>query len=289
MAKPKTPRRLIDGFAAFWAAPSLIWQTAFFLAPLLVLVSMSFWVVKNYRLTPDFVMSNWERMFTRDYFWKAYIHTFELALLVAVLASVIAFPAAHYLAFKAKPSTRRWAMFLLITPFFTSYLVRVYSWKIILSAEGVLNVVFGWVGLGPFEMLNNTFGACVGYLTLCLPLVILIQLFALSNVNRDLIGAAHNLGCGPLKTTLTVTIPAARIGLILAATFAFILSFGDYVSPAYLGGGKPPTMSILIVDQTKSGNHWPRASVVAVTMVVTLIVVLFGSLFAAYGKSGGRK
>ena len=82
---------------------------------------------------------------------------------------------------------------------------------------------------------------------------------------------------------------AARVGLILAATFAFILSFGDYVSPAYLGGGKPPTMSILIVDQTKSGNHWPRASVVAVTMVVTLIIVLFGSLFAAYGRSGGRK
>ncbi|MEM9230912.1 MAG: ABC transporter permease [Pseudomonadota bacterium] len=289
MSTPAKSNRRIDGFAAFWAAPALLWQSAFFVVPLGLLVAMTFWVVKSYRLTPDFVLRNWERMFTRDYFWTGYVYTFELALLVAVLASVIAFPAAHYLAFRARPSVRRIAIFLLVIPFFTSYLVRIYSWKIILSSEGVINVMFGWVGLGPFEMLNNAFGAVIGYLTLCLPLTVMIQYFALSNVDRSLIGAAHNLGCGALRTTFTVTIPAARIGLILAATFAFILTFGDYVSPAYLGGGTPPTLSILIVDQTKSGNHWPRASVVAVTMVVTLITVLFSALFAAYGRPGARR
>lgn len=282
-------RPRIDRFAAFWTAPALIWQTAFFAAPLLVLVSMSFWVVANSRLTPDFVLANWERMLTRNFFWAAYQFTFMQAAITAVAASLIAFPAAHWLAFRASPAVRRAAIFLLVTPFFTSYLVRIYSWKILLSDQGVLNVMFGWVGLGPFGMLDTPFGAIVGYLTLCLPLVILIQLFALSNVDRSLIGAAHNLGCGPLRTVFTVTIPAARIGLILAATFAFILSFGDYVSPAYLGGGRPPTLSILIVDQTKSGNHWPRAAVVAVTMVLTLITVLFAALFAAYGRPGGRK
>lgn len=287
MSSPPKPRRF-DGFATFWAAPAVIWQGAFFLAPLLFVVAMSFWVVRSYRLTPDFVMRNWDRMLSRDYFWSGYLHTFELALVVAVLASLIAFPAAHYIAFRASPGARRLAIFLLITPFFTSYLVRIYSWKIILSTEGVLNVMFGWLGLGPFGLIDNAFGAVVGYLTLCLPLVILIQVFALTNVDRSLIGAAHNLGCGPLRTIFTVTIPAARIGLILAATFAFILSFGDYVSPAYLGGGTPPTMSILIVDQTKSGNHWPRASVIAVTMIVTLIVVLFAALFAAYGRPKAR-
>ncbi|MDJ1006337.1 MAG: ABC transporter permease [Paracoccaceae bacterium] len=281
-------RRRIDGFALFWGAPSFLWQGVFFLAPLIVLVAMSFWVVRNFRLTPDFVFGNWERMLTRDYFWAGYGYTFQLALLVALLASLIAFPVAHYLAFRARPGIRRLAIFLLITPFFTSYLVRIYSWKIILSTEGVLNVMFGWLGLGPFGMIDNAFGAVVGYLTLCLPLVIIIQVFALSAVGRALIGAAHNLGAPPLRTTLTVTIPAARIGLILAATFAFILSFGDYVSPTYLGGGTPPTMSILVVDQTKSGNHWPRASVVAVTMVLTLVTVLFAALFAAYGRPGKK-
>lgn len=286
MTEPTKPKRRLDGFAAFWRAPALLWQSAFFLAPLGLLVGMTFWRVQNYRLTPDFVFSNWERMYTRGFFWTAYEYTFLVALLVAVLASLIAFPAAHYLAFKASPSARRWGLFLLITPFFTSYLVRIYSWKIILSAEGVINVGLGWIGLGPFEMIDNLFGAVIGYLTLCLPLTVMIQYFALSNVDRSLIEAAQNLGCSALKATFKVTIPAARIGLILAATFAFILTFGDYVSPALLGGGSPPTMSILIVDQTKSGNHWPRASVVAVTMIITLITVLFAALFAAYGRPG---
>lgn len=288
--KSKTlKRKSVDFFAVFWAAPSLIWQSLFFAAPLLLLVAMSFWVVKSYRLTPDFVLRNWERMFTRDYFWSSYLYTFQISILVAVLASLIAFPVAYYLAFRAGPNIRRLAIFLLITPFFTSYLVRIYSWKIVLSNEGVINAMLAWVEIEPLTMLNNAFGATIGYLTLCLPLIIMIQYFALSNIDRSFIGAAHNLGCSPLRTTLTVTIPAAKIGLILAATFAFILTFGDYVSPAYLGGGRPPTMSILIVDQTKSGNHWPRAAVVAVTMILTLITVLFAALFAAYGRPGGKK
>jgi ABC-type spermidine/putrescine transport system permease subunit I len=232
------------------------------------------------------VLANWERMLSRNFFWPAYFYTLQLSFLTAVLATLIGFPAAYYLAFKASPAIRRWGIFLLVTPFFTSYLVRIYSWKIILADEGVINAILSHIGLGPFAMLDNMLGATIGYLTLCLPLTILIQFFALSNVDRSLIGAAHNLGCSAWRTVFKVTIPAAKIGLILAATFAFILTFGDYVSPAYLGGGSPPTMSILIVDQTKSGNNWPRAAVVAVVMILTLITALFAALFAAYGRPG---
>jgi spermidine/putrescine transport system permease protein len=284
---PFRPR--IDRFAAFWTAPALIWQSAFSLAPLLVLVSMSFRVVSNSRLTPDFVLANWERMLTRNFFRAAYRFTFAQALTTAIVASLVAFHAAHWLAFRASPDVRRAASFLLVTLFFTSCVVRIYSWKAILPDQGVVNVMLGWIGLGPFRMLDTPFGAIVGYLTLCLPLVILIQLFALSNVDRALTGAAHNPGCGPIRTVFAVTIPAARIGLILAATFAFILSFGDHVSPAYPGGDRPPALSILIEDQTKSGNHWPRAAVVAVVMVVTVVTVLCAALFAAYGRPGRRE
>jgi spermidine/putrescine transport system permease protein len=157
---------------------------------------------------------------------------------------------------------------------------------IILAREGVINTVLAGAGAGALELLNTPFASVIGYLTLCLPLVILIQTFALSNVDRDLVGAAHNLGCGPVRTVFTVVLPAARIGMILAATFAFILSFGDYVSPVFLGGSRPPTLSILIVDQAKSGNNWPRAAVVAVVMIVMLISVLFSALALAYGRLG---
>jgi len=289
-AAPGTGRRRAwpDLFPALFALPAGIWQTLFFLAPLGVLVAMSFWTVRSYRLTPDFVLSNWERMLTRGYFWDAYLHTASLALATALIASVMAFPVAFFLAYRAGPGLKRLAIFLLITPFFTSYLVRVYAWKIILAQEGALNVALGGLGLGPVGMLDSPGATVVGYLTLCLPLVILIQTFSLSNVDRSLIGAAQNLGCSAFETVFKVIIPSARVGLILAATFAFILSFGDYVAPVFLGGSNPPTLSILIVDQAKSGNNWPRASVVAVVMTATLITVLFTMLALAYG-TGRRK
>ena len=278
-----------DGYALFWGLPLALWQGMFFLAPLAFLVVMTFWSVKNFRLEPDFDTVNWVRMWSKGYVVDTYLRTLGYAVLAAVVCSVLAFPAAYALAFKVSPAIRRLGVFLLITPFFTSYVVRVYSWQAVISDNGILNTVFGFLGFGPVEMLNTLFGTVVGYMTLCLPLVILLQLFSLANVDRSLIEAAHNLGCGRIRTVFLVIVPSAKVGLILAATFTFILCFGDFVSPVSLGGSKPPTLSILIVDTVKQGNHWPRAAVVAVTMVATLIVVAFTALYFAYGHGRARR
>ena len=106
--------------------------------------------------------------------------------------------------------------------------------------------------------------------------------------DKRLIEAAHNLRCGRLRTIFTIVIPSARVGLVLAAAFAFTLCFGDYISPQLLGGSRPPTLSILIADQVKSGNNWPRASVVAVSMIATLMVVLGALMRVAYGGRKGQ-
>ena len=90
-----------------------------------------------------------------------------------------------------------------------------------------------------------------------------------------------------VRTIYRVILPMARTGLIIAAVFCFILSFGDFVSPYYLGGSKPPTLPILIVDTVKSGQQWPRAAVVAVVMMVTLFVVAFAGIMAAYRRRVG--
>ena len=111
-----------------------------------------------------------------------------------------------------------------------------------------------------------------------------MQTIALGAVDRTLVQAAHNLGCGRMATVLRIIVPSARVGLVLAAAFAFILCFGDYISPQFLGGSNPPTLSILIADQVKSGNHWPRASVVAVVMILTLTAVLGILMKLAYGR-----
>lgn len=275
-------------FAMFWGAPPALWQAAFFLVPLGFLVAMTFWSVKSFRLTPDATLANWTFILNAGFFRNAYVYTFWLSALTAVIASVAAFPAAYTLAYKVSPATRRFMIFMLVVPFFTSYPVRIYSTQIFFSPQGIINTVLVPLGLGPLQVLNTPTGTVVGYLVLTLPLVVLLQTFALANVPRTLIEAAHNLGCGRLRTIGTVIIPSARIGLIVAGTFAFVLAFGDYVAPTYLGGSRPPTLSILIADQVKSGNNWPRASVVAVMMIVTLMVVMLVMIGLAYGRRKGR-
>ena len=274
-------------FALFWPAPAGSWQTAFFIAPLCLLVAITFWKVANFQLSADFTTANWVSMFTAGYFWDAFLYTLYLAAVTTVLISIIAFPCAYALAFKVSPAVRRLGIFFLLTPFFTSYIVRVYSWQVILSNDGILNSGFSVVGLGPFNMLNNSFSTIVGFFTLAFPLVILLQLFSLSNIDRTIIEAAHNLRCGRVMTIFLIVVPSARVGLTLAACFAFLLSFGEYLSPSLLGGSRPPTLSILLVDTVKSGNHWPKASVIAITMIVTLTVILFAAVKFAYHKSAG--
>jgi ABC-type spermidine/putrescine transport system permease subunit I len=273
-------------FALIWGLPAILWQCIFFVLPLGFLVAMTFWSVSNFRVRPDFTLINWFKVLGAGYFYAAYGRTFVLAIVATMLATLVAFPCAFALAFKASPSMRRLAVFLLITPFFTSYLVRVYSWQILLADRGIINGLLAAIGLGPIAMLHTVFGTMIGYLTFSLPLVVLLQLASLANIDRDLIEAAQNLGAGRLRTLWRVILPSARVGLIVGAAFAFLLAFGDFVSPAFLGGGKWPTLSILLVDLVKSASDWPRASVVALVMVASLLAVLLAALAAAYQTTG---
>ncbi|MEP9370718.1 ABC transporter permease [Mesorhizobium sp. KR1-2] len=279
-------RKSITLYGLTFSLPMLVWQLAFFLAPLVFLVALSFWTVKNFRMVPDFDTVNWVRMLSRGVFWEAYFRTLVLALSASVITSALAFPCAYGIAFKLGETARRWAVFLMVIPFFTSYLVRVYSWQVFLSDNGIINALLAKFGLGPFGMLNSVFGMMVGYLTLSFPLVVLLQLFSLIFIDKTLIEAAHNLRCGRLRTVFEVVLPCARVGLVIAALFCFILTFGDFVSPLYLGGGDPPTLSILITDTTKSGQQWPRAAVIALTMVATLLAVAFAAVSYAYRERG---
>ncbi|MBL0373664.1 ABC transporter permease [Rhizobium sp. KVB221] len=279
-------RKSITLYGLTFSLPILIWQILFFVAPLAFLVALSFWTVKNFRMEPAFDAVNWMKVLSRGIFWDAYLRTVALAAATAVITSALAFPCAYGIAFKLSDTTRRWVVFLMVIPFFTSYLVRVYSWQIFLSDHGIFNALFAKVGIGPFGMLNSVFGQMIGYLTLSFPLVVLLQLFSLVFVDKTFIEAAHNLRCGRLRTVFEVVVPAAKVGLVIAALFCFILTFGDFVSPLYLGGGDPPTLSILITDTTKSGQQWPRAAVIAIVMIATLLAVAFAAVSYAYKERG---
>ena len=263
----------------------LVWQLAFFALPLLFLVVISFWSVRNFQLTPGFSIDNWVTMLTRDAFWSAYSYTWKLALATAISATLFALPAAYSIAFHLGHRARTVAIMLLVIPFFTSYLVRAYAWQIFLSDNGIINALIAPLGVGPLPMLNTAFGSWVGYLTLCMPLVVLIQCMGMMQIDRSLIEAARNLGAGPWRTLLEVVIPSIKASIVVASLFAFILSFGDFVSPTYLGGGASPTLSNLIIDTVKSGQQWPRAAVVAICMIGTLVATsLLAMAYAYKGK-----
>jgi spermidine/putrescine transport system permease protein len=284
----KTARR-IDLYALTWRLPIIVWQFIFFVGPVLFMIAMSFFLVKNYRMTEAFEFVNWSKMMSRGYFWDSYWYTIFIAAVSTVCALCLGFPAAFALSLRASESTRRWAIFLLIIPFFTSYLVRTFSWFVILSESGVVNAMLGYIGLGPYTMLNTNFGTLVGYMTLTLPLVVILQTVTMANIDKTLIEAARNLGCKPLATIWQVILPLSKTGMIIAAIFCFILSFGDFVAPFYLGGSQEPTLPILILDTTKSGQQWPRAAVVAIMMMGTLFAVAFTGIALAYRKRKGAK
>jgi spermidine/putrescine transport system permease protein len=271
-------------FALIWGLPMAAWLCIFFVTPLVLLVLMSFWTVENFQLTVRYNLNNWHDFFTIPFFRIGYLRTLVYASTTSIVSVAMAFPLGYALAFKLSPGMRRLGMSLLITPFFTSYLVRSYSWQIILANNGLLNTALQFFGLGPVTLLNSPFATLIGYLTYVVPLVTILLTAALSNVDRTLIEAAHNLGVGRIGTMVRVVIPASKIGIIFAAAFAFILSFGDFVAPSLLGGGNPPTLSILIIDTVKSASNWPGAATVALVMVITLMIISLTSFRFAFPR-----
>jgi spermidine/putrescine transport system permease protein len=286
ISMPNAQQRLSKlAYGALWSLPLPIWLVGFFLGPMILLVWLSFWEVRNFLLTPDFQLGNWEKMLSANYFWTAYLRTCIIALSAAFFSSLIALPCALAISFFLSLRARMIVLSLFVVPFFTSYLVRIYSWQIYLTENGIVMKTFASVGIEIGSLLNTPFALMVGLVTLTLPLVIVIQSISMLSLDKTLIDAAYNLGCGPRRVLFATVLPAARPGIVLGALFAFIFSFGDFVTATYLGGGKFTTLSILIADTVKSGQQWPRAAVVAIMMIVTLLVTALGSIAYAYRRT----
>jgi ABC-type spermidine/putrescine transport system permease subunit I len=262
-------------------APVLAWQLVFFAAPLVFLVVVTFWTVRSFRLEPDFSFDNWSRILTSTPFQRALIYTAEISVVCAVLTVAIALPAAYTIAFRLAPRLRDLALTALIVPVFSSYMLRIYAWQIVLSPGGVVNSVLGPF-TGELPLLGGQFSLQVGLLTLTLPVATIILAFAFSGIDRTLVEAAENLGCRRARVVWHVLLPSIRTAIILAGSTAFLLAFGDYISPLFMTGSRPPTLSILIVDTVKSGSQWPRASVIGVSMLAIL------ALFFLAGSWLGR-
>lgn len=274
-------------FPVLLGLPVLLWQLVFFAGPLVFLVVITFWQVKSFRLAPALVLDNWEKVLTSTAFLRALGHTLTVAGTTTVLATLIALPAAYTIAFRLPSRLRDFAVAFLIVPVFSSYILRIYAWQVVLSPQGVINGIAGLFGIEPLPLLGGALALQVGLLTLTLPIAVLILTFGFAGVDRTLIEAAENLGCRRSRVIAHVLLPAIRPAIALAATTSFLLAFGDYASPLFMTGSKPPTLSIVVVDTVKSGSQWPRASVVGVSMLLILVAVLaLGQLLSRRARSG---
>lgn len=206
---------------------------------------------------------------------EAYLRSIWYALCTAVLCLLIAYPFAYFVA-RSSPSLRPTLLMMVMLPFWTSFLLRVYAWKGILADQGVLNKLLLSVGLitEPIQMLYTNVSMLVGMTYVYLPFMILPLYANLVKMDFRLLEAAYDLGASPLKAFWLITVPLSKAGIIAGCMLVFIPAVGEFVIPSLLGGPENIMIGRVVWDEMFTSNNWPRASALAVVMITLIIVPL---------------
>ena len=211
-------------------------------------------------------------------YWKAYLSSLQIAALSTLFTLLVGFPIALGMA-NAAERWRPLLMLLIILPFWTSFLIRIYSWMGILNQEGLLNQLLLWLGVidAPLKLLNTNLAVYIGIVYTYLPFMVLPVYATLEKLNPSLLEAAQDLGCGRMQSFWLVTVPLSRPGVIAGCFLVFIPALGEFVIPSLLGGSQTLMIGKILWEEFFSNRDWPVASAVAVVLLLLLIVpiVLF--------------
>jgi putrescine transport system permease protein len=205
----------------------------------------------------------------------AYIRSIWYALLTAILCLVIGYPFAYFIA-RSPESIRPALLLMVMLPFWTSFLLRVYAWKGLLSDNGVINRFFMTIGLTaePIQMLYTNISMLVGMTYVYLPFMILPLYANLVKMDFRLLEAAYDLGTSPFKAFWLVTVPLSKPGIIAGFMLVFIPCVGEFVSPSLLGGPSNLMIGRVVWDEMFTANDWPKATALAVVMIALIVVPL---------------
>jgi putrescine transport system permease protein len=232
--------------------------------------------VKAYFAGLDF--ENYVFLTEDDLYWKAYLSSVKIAGLSTLLTLAVGLPIAYAMA-RAPVAWRPTLMMLVILPFWTSFLIRVYAWMGILSNEGYLNQLLLGMGLisEPLLILNTNIAVYIGIVYTYLPFMILPIYASLERMDASLLEAAEDLGCSRLTAFWIVTLPLARPGVIAGCFLVFIPAVGEFVIPSLLGGSDTLLIGKVLWEEFFSNRDWPVASAVAIILLLILIIpiVLF--------------
>ncbi len=211
-------------------------------------------------------------------YWKAYVSSLRIALISTILTLLVGFPIAYAMA-QAPKEWQPTLMMLIILPFWTSFLIRVYAWMGILSTEGFLNQFLLWTGLisAPLQIINTDWAVFIAIVYTYLPFMVLPIYASLEKLDPSYIEAAQDLGCSRAQAFWSVTIPLSKSGVIAGCFLVFIPVVGEFVIPSLLGGSKTLMIGKVLWDEFFSNRDWPVASAVAVILLLILIIpiVLF--------------
>lgn len=252
--------------------PGLAFIATFVAIP--VLLVLSYTVFRRGRfggIDYVFTLSNFARAWEPTY-RKVLVDSVEIALAATLIALAIGYPTAYAIS-KLAPRWRTILLVVIVVPFWTNFLIRIYSWIVLLSTQGVVNDVLTGSGLVTERLsLLYTKGAVIaGLVYVYLPLMILPIYASVAKLEGELVEASANLGANRLVTFLKITLPLSLPGVITGSIFVFVPSLGNFVIPELLGGGKTVMVGNLVRDQFLKARDWPFGATLALVMVILLL------------------
>jgi putrescine transport system permease protein len=223
------------------------------------------------RLTLNF--ASYQFLATDSLYLKTYISSIEYALITTLLCLAIGYPFAYYMA-RSPKHLQPTLLMLIMLPFWTSFLLRIYAWKTLLVSNGVINNILISLHIidTPIAMMNNSFSLLLGMVYSYLPFMILPLYANLSKMDMRYLEAAADLGTSPFKAFWLITVPLSKAGIIAGSMLVFIPAVGEYVIPELLGGSSTLMIGRVLWDEFFSNNDWPMASAVAVVMILLILV-----------------
>jgi len=258
--------------------PPLLWVAVFLLTPYALLFCYSFWAVSPAQtIVRHWNLNNYRELLHVPVYFEVLLRSMRIAASVSALTLLLGYPLAYYVSFHA--GRRKHLLYqLVIIPLWVSYLVRAYAWKTILGTEGVLNTILQYfhVVRSPLEfLLYSPFAVVLTLTHIYTPFVFLPVYASLEHIPRPLVEASQDLGASPLKTFWRVIFPLSIPGVVAGATFAFVLSLGDFLAPLLLGGPSGIMISNVVVTLFGAAYNWPLGAAISLCMLVLVVTLLF--------------
>ena len=260
-------------------APGLLWLLIFFALPLLIILLYSLMVSgPRGNLIWQATLENYSDLFTRAIYLNAYLRSIWISLLTTLICLLLGYPLALFIV-RQPPHLRTLLLFLVLIPFWTNFLVRIYAWQIILANNGLINSGLRELGLAPLQLLNTEGATLIGLVYGNLPFMVLPLYAAIDRFDFTLMEAAADLGAGRRQAFLRVMVPLTMPGIVAGSVLVFIPTLGQFVVSELLGGAKVDYLGNLIQRLFLRSNppNWPLGSAMAIVMMLLLLAFILCS------------